>query len=153
MKLHSLATVTLEGHRDWVCSVVFPHNSSRLASASDDKTVKIWDLSSGVCLSTLNVGRKLHRISFDHTDSYLHTEIGTISLGNLSHSVVPLNNAEVQQPRYKGIALSLDGFWITYNSKMSIWLPSEHRPACSAVSGNTISFGVGSGRVWFASTS
>jgi WD40 repeat protein len=44
---------TLEGHSDWVLSVAFSHDSTRLASASDDSTVKIWDASSGACLQTL----------------------------------------------------------------------------------------------------
>src|SRR5271163_442493 len=44
---------TLEGHSDWVNSVAFSHDSARLASASSDNTVKIWDASSGECLQTL----------------------------------------------------------------------------------------------------
>ncbi|KAK3614744.1 hypothetical protein LTR22_027677 [Elasticomyces elasticus] len=44
---------TLEGHSGGVRSVVFSADSSRLASASNDKTVKIWDASSGQCLRTL----------------------------------------------------------------------------------------------------
>ena len=44
---------TLEGHGDSVRSVAFSHDSTRLASASDDKTVKIWDASNGECLQTL----------------------------------------------------------------------------------------------------
>ncbi|KAF2806410.1 uncharacterized protein BDZ99DRAFT_501246 [Mytilinidion resinicola] len=44
---------TLEGHSSFVSSVAFSHDSIRLASASDDRTVKIWDASSGACLSTL----------------------------------------------------------------------------------------------------
>jgi WD40 repeat protein len=36
-----------------VSSVAFSHDSARLASASDDRTVKIWDASSGACLQTL----------------------------------------------------------------------------------------------------
>ncbi|KAF2466054.1 uncharacterized protein BDR25DRAFT_269130 [Lindgomyces ingoldianus] len=38
---------TLEGHSDWVTSVVFSPDSARLASGSYDNTVKIWDASSG----------------------------------------------------------------------------------------------------------
>ncbi|KAF1971137.1 hypothetical protein BU23DRAFT_590766 [Bimuria novae-zelandiae CBS 107.79] len=44
---------TLEGHSNFVLSVTFSHDSARLASASWDGTVKIWDASSGACLQTL----------------------------------------------------------------------------------------------------
>ncbi|KAL2783118.1 hypothetical protein BJX66DRAFT_345225, partial [Aspergillus keveii] len=44
---------TLEGHYDSVNSVVFSHDSSRVASGSYDKTIKIWDAQTGACLQTL----------------------------------------------------------------------------------------------------
>jgi WD40 repeat protein len=44
---------TLEGHSHHVRSVAFSHDSSKLASASYDETVKVWDASSGACLQTL----------------------------------------------------------------------------------------------------
>jgi WD40 repeat protein len=44
---------TLEGHSSSVNSVVFSHDSTRLASASDDSTVKIWVVKNGDCLQTL----------------------------------------------------------------------------------------------------
>jgi WD40 repeat protein len=44
---------TLEGHSHFVSSVAFSHDSTRLASASHDNTVKLWDASSGECLQTL----------------------------------------------------------------------------------------------------
>jgi WD40 repeat protein len=38
---------TLEGHSDAVNSVAFSHDSKLLASASYDKTVKVWDAATG----------------------------------------------------------------------------------------------------------
>ncbi|MEH2238130.1 nSTAND1 domain-containing NTPase, partial [Nostoc sp.] len=44
---------TLEGHSDVVISVAYSPNGQQLASASVDKTIKIWDVSSGQLLKTL----------------------------------------------------------------------------------------------------
>src|SRR5256714_6178785 len=58
---------TLEGHRGSVLSVTFSHDSARLASASNDSTVKIWDASSGDCLQTPEVHRGSDRsVTFSH---------------------------------------------------------------------------------------
>ena len=137
---------TLEGHSYVVNSVAFSHDSAQLASASDDKTVKVWDASSGECLQTLRIGRALQRISFDVTDSYLHTDIGTMDISALSGSITPAI-LKHHNPVYQGLALSSDGVWITYNSENLVWLPPEYRPSCSAVSGKTIGIGIGTGRV------
>ncbi|KAK5739252.1 hypothetical protein LTS12_025331, partial [Elasticomyces elasticus] len=44
---------TLEGHVGPVYSVAFSPDSTRLASGSKDRTVKVWDAGSGACLQTL----------------------------------------------------------------------------------------------------
>ncbi|KAF2471487.1 uncharacterized protein BDR25DRAFT_223644, partial [Lindgomyces ingoldianus] len=123
------------------------HDSAWVASGSWDDTVKIWDARSGECLSTLGVGKALDRISFDISSSYLHTDIGTIDISVLSGSVALQTILEPCSPQYQGPGLSADGVWITNNSENLVWLPSEYRPSRSAVSRDTISIGVGSGRV------
>ncbi|KAF2460807.1 hypothetical protein BDY21DRAFT_383665 [Lineolata rhizophorae] len=130
-------------------SVAFSHDSAWLASASYDCTVKLWDANSGECLQILSIGKTLRRISFDITAPYLHTDIGNIKICVPPGLPSPLpSNTEPQNPQYQGLALSADGVWITYSSENLVWLPSEYRPVCSAVSGKTIGVGVGSGRVW-----
>ena len=44
---------TLMGHTDDVNSVAWSPDGTRLASGSDDKTVRIWEASTGKELSTL----------------------------------------------------------------------------------------------------
>ena len=139
---------TLEGHSGEVSSVAFSHDSTRLASGSDDETVKIWDASNGECLQTLGIGKALFNISVDTTGSYLHTEIGTIAIDASSASNMTPSVTDPQNPRYQGGGLSSDGAWITYNSENVVWLLLENRPLHSAVLGKMISIGVGSGKVW-----
>jgi hypothetical protein len=111
-------------------------------------TVKIWGASSGECLRTFNIARAPDRISFDVSDSYIHTGIDIIDLRIPAGSSPPPSPSNFQSPQYQGPALSADGIWITYDSENLVWLPLEYRPSCSAVSRNTIGIGVGMGRVW-----
>ena len=44
---------TLEGHSDWVEAVAFSEDGKLLASASKDRTVRLWDPATGAALQTL----------------------------------------------------------------------------------------------------
>ena len=138
---------TLVSHGEIVNSVVFSHDSTRLASASYDKTVKIWDGTNGAYIATIEVPIHINTISFDHTDPYLHTDIGTIDLNSLPS----LNTAPgaIFQHKFQlfGYGLNTDASWITCNSKNVLWLPQEYRPSASAVDASTVVIGCPSGQV------
>ena len=44
---------TLQGHSHFVWSVSFSADGTKVASGSNDNTVKLWDVTSGECLRTL----------------------------------------------------------------------------------------------------
>jgi WD40 repeat protein len=46
-------TATLRGHSDWVYGVALSHDATRLASASGDGTVKVWNVADERLLATL----------------------------------------------------------------------------------------------------
>ncbi|KAF1948744.1 hypothetical protein CC80DRAFT_430993, partial [Byssothecium circinans] len=116
---------TLEGYSNSVNSVAFSYDLTRLASASYDKTVKIWDVSSGAkCLQALSIGKALFSILFNTTSSYLYTEIGTIVVQNSQVSIS--NVAEPKRPLYLGIGVSPDSIWIKHASKNMLWVLSEY---------------------------
>jgi WD40 repeat protein len=129
---------TLEGHSSYVYSVALSHDSARLASASYDRTVKIWDASSGACLQTLE----------GHGGTVRLTDLVSILASLRPNTTVK----EPQQPVSHGLAITSNLTWISNDAQDVVWLPTEYRPGrpeCSAVSGRYIGIGTGSGKVWF----
>jgi len=56
---------TLEGHQGKVSSVAFDSQGETLASASDDRAVKLWDVRSGKLLRTLEMHDKRNDVLFN----------------------------------------------------------------------------------------
>jgi WD40 repeat protein len=125
---------TLEGHSGPVSSVAFSHDSTRLASASGDSTVKIWDASSGACLQTLE----------GHSGPVSSADLVSILALPHSDEIVGKSQQSIRQK----VMISSDNIWISDDAQELLWLPTEYRPASAAVSGKRVGLGTGSGKVW-----
>ncbi|XTI92244.1 WD40 repeat-like protein [Cenococcum geophilum] len=101
---------TLEGHSDYVSSVAFSHDSARLASASNDRTVKIWDASSGACLQTLEGHSDyVSSVAFSHDSARLASasDDGTVKIWDASSGAC-LQTLEVHGGYVGSVAFSHD---------------------------------------------
>lgn len=52
--LRDLAEFPQTGHDNWIRAIIFHPTGKYLLSASDDKTIRIWDLATGRCLKTVD---------------------------------------------------------------------------------------------------
>ncbi|KAF2820928.1 HET-domain-containing protein [Ophiobolus disseminans] len=97
---------TLEGHSDYVNSVAFSHDSTRLASASSDSTIKIWDASSGACLQTLE----------GYSGDVSSAELASILM--LQHSDKIL--IKPYQPVRQRVSISSDNIWVSDDTQYQL---------------------------------
>ena len=79
--------------------MVFSHDSTRLASALEDETVKIWDASSGACLQTLEGHSDyINSVAFSHDSTRLASASydGTVKIWDASSGAclqtLPIDN-------------------------------------------------------------
>ncbi|XEV04990.1 hypothetical protein FSHL1_010277 [Fusarium sambucinum] len=56
--------LTMEGHKQDVKCVAFSHDGCLLASGSQDKKIRIWDVLTGTCLQTLDSQSCIHTVAF-----------------------------------------------------------------------------------------
>ncbi|RYN44069.1 Vegetative incompatibility protein [Alternaria arborescens] len=101
---------TLEGHSDDVNSVAFSHDSTRLASASYDNTVKIWDASTGACLHTLEGhSDDVSSVVFSHDSTRLASASGdrTVKIWDASTGAC-LHTLEGHSSSVRSVAFSHD---------------------------------------------
>ena len=77
--------MSLQGHTGYVLGVVFSKDGKRLASASDDQTVKVWDATSGQQVLTLRGHTsRVNSVSFSPDGKRLASASGSIGqLGEL----------------------------------------------------------------------
>ena len=113
-----------------------------LASASDDRTVRLWDAGSGAALQTLEVGAVALTVSFSDDWAFLRTNRGPL------HTVILSDGAAVSEPNPPR-SIFVKEQWVSLDTENLLWLPSDHRPSCVAVHGSIVVYGYRSGQVSF----
>ncbi|WXC53981.1 hypothetical protein QX201_013625 [Fusarium graminearum] len=137
--------LTLEGHSSSVSSVVFSHDSKKVASGSWDKTIRIWNAETGECKEIVPLDGSAHILSFATDGRGIITDRGTFPLtcGLQSRP----GSAMPWQSSHAPMLVCIDSTWVTAAGKDFLWLPPECRNGEVAVSGSTVAIGCRSGRV------
>ena len=132
----------LEGHTSSVNAVVFSPDGSLLASASGDRTVRLWNAGTGQEVQKFENVPGVSTISLSIDNSTILTDRGALSVHKGPSAGLALKSSVNQTSIIKND-------WVQRNNRNLLWLPHEYRSARSAFCDDTFAFGLHSGQVSF----
>ena len=112
---------TFSGHTDWICSICFSPDGRKMASGSWDKSIKIWNVSTGSLISTLTGHTEMvNSISFSPDGNYLASGSGdsTVILWDINYNY-PKKVIKGHKDGVNSVCFSPDGSMIASGSKDS----------------------------------
>ena len=149
---------TLVGHSDWVQAIAFSSDGKQIASGSDDKTIKLWDVAESLKVSkflgntlgshlTFRAWRQeievlwpVSFLNFSLDGEYLITNLGEIKIENISSSRQSSDFESLKN-------LRVNSQWVYYGAMPVFLLPTDFQPRCYDIRGDQVAIGLKSGRV------
>jgi WD40 repeat protein len=128
--IHRLAegaeAIVLRGHKDFVSSIAYSPDGTKIASGSWDKSVMIWDTTTGQLLKRLGDHRAgVTNISFSPDGQLLAvgTQDGALQLWDLDSSSLKLKISALARFSISGLTFSPDGktLAMTSGTTVSFW--------------------------------
>ena len=134
--------MTLRGHSNWVCSVAFSPDGEYLASGSADRTIRIWQVSTGECLQTLEGHSNwVMSVAFSPDGEYLASGSAdrSIKIWQLNGGEC-LRTLEGHSHGVWSIAFSPQGDWLVSGSAdrtIKVW-DWNTGPCCQTLAGHRL---------------
>jgi len=107
----------LSGHLDGLTSVSWNNDGTKLASGSMDQTVKLWDPSTGACLSTLDADSSVYSVQFSRRGDIIAAgcKDGTVQIIDVATAQVT-RQLRGHSDYVRSVCFSLDGTKIASGS-------------------------------------
>jgi WD40 repeat protein len=123
--------------------VQFSPDGNKLASASYDQRVIVWDVQNTLPIEEISVGGLFLKLPFSADGLYLKKNFGSFEL----KSPVAVPHSDITYPHH----LQVHGEWILRHGHKMIWVPPELRPLpyATAFHGANVASGHLSGSVSF----
>ncbi|MBE9044840.1 caspase family protein [Pleurocapsales cyanobacterium LEGE 10410] len=117
---------TLSGHQDTVSQIKYSPDGQLMASASWDKTIKLWDRSTGKLIDTLKHEQGVNTIAFSSDSQILVTgsEDTTVKLWSLDNKPELIKTLTGHTDSIKAVTVSPDGQLIAsagYDNTIKLW--------------------------------
>jgi WD40 repeat protein len=113
-----------------------------LASASDDRTVRLWNLTTGQQVQKFDNAGYIETLGLTEDNKAILTNQRAIQIDSRS---VPVPARE----SFTNMTIMIRDGWIRRGSHDLLWLPQEYRSGRSVFCGNSFAFGLHSSQVTF----